>query len=231
MANSDEFFQLILSDGFRRMFPNRVVGIVFSLTNESLEAVMAGLEPTSKDCVLSVAGCGDQAFAILEKAGKVVVCDTNEAQLELVRRRKAAVEGEAYEGFFNATGTDYEHLYNYYRIEYFTLERLLSIRRKLQNLEIAVRGGIEDFAGKGTFTKIYASNAISGYGRDGLEEQLAHVASALQEGGLLYVSNGAEIEALVPNISKLGLLLVQRLTGLARGAEKDLWTPNVYQKK
>ncbi len=215
---------------FGRPFPSPTGMVLFPITTESLDGIMAGLEPTSEDHVLSIGGCGDQAFAILEKAGRVVACDRSEAQAELIRWRKAALEREDYEGFFNPTGADYELFSIAYRIRYFAPERLDRIRRKLAKLEIVARR-LEDFAGEGTFTIIYASNAISeSYGTVPLEERLLSIASALQKGGLLYVSNSYEIAGLVPDVSKLGLQLVQRLTELARKDKKTIWSPSVYQR-
>ncbi len=219
---------------FRDRLSRPEAGVVFPFTDESLTAILVGLEPTYKDSVLSIGGCGDQAFAILEKAGGVVVCDINEAQLELVRKRKAALEEGDYKTFFLPTSTGQslsEEEYN--RLGYFGINgRIVNIQRKLPNLEIAGQRGIEDFAGERRFTGIYASNAISRpYSKGSLDEQLAQVVSALHGGGLLYVSNGDTLADLVPDVSKLGLQLVQRLTGLARSAEKNPdWKPSVYQK-
>lgn len=219
---------------FRDRLSRPEAGIVFPFTDESLTAIMVGLEPTYKDYVLSIGGCGDQAFAILEKAGGVVVCDINEAQLELVRKRKAALEEGDYSTFLFPAQTGHNLSDDSLdRLGYFgTNGRIAHIRRKLPNLEIASQRGIEDFAGERIFTGIYASNAISRpYCKSSLDEQLAQVVSALHGGGLLYVSNGDTLADLVPDVSKLGLQLVQRLTGLARSAEKNPdWKPRVYQK-
>ncbi len=220
---TEGLFRGLGSSGVRSLFP---------LTDESLEAIMAGLEPNSDDCVLSVAGCGDQAFALLEKAGKVIVCDINEAQLRLVRERKEGLQREDYEAFVVPTGTDFEFNGVLYRLKYFREgDRLDTIRKRLSNLEIVSGKGIDDFVGERTFTKIYASNAIGElYTKyPNLETYMARVAQALQENGLLYVSNGAEIDNLVPDISRLKLQLVPTLTDQAKKAEK-LWTPKVYRK-
>ncbi len=216
-------FRVLGSTGVRPLFP---------LTDESLEAIMADLEPNSGDLILSVAGCGDQAFALVEKAGKVVVCDINEAQLGLLRKRKEGLQRKDYDAFVIPTGTDFEFNGILYRLKYFQEgDRLDTIRGNLPNLEIVSGKGIDGFDGERTFTKIYASNAIGELytKHPNLETYMARVAGALQENGLLYVSNGAEIDNLVPDISKLGLQLVPTLTDHARATEK-LWTPKVYRK-
>ena len=52
-------------------------GLLYSSTNESLEGVVAGLDVKPKDRIIAVGGCGDQAFALLENVGKVIVVDSN----------------------------------------------------------------------------------------------------------------------------------------------------------
>jgi len=207
------------------------MAILFPLTVESLEAIMVGLEPGPDDEILAVGGCGDQAFALLEKAGKVVIADVNEAQLKLIRKRKDALAAKDYKTFFLPTGTDYEFSGSFYRVRYFEVGgRLVPIQERHSNLEISEPMSIEDHARDRTFTKIYASDAMGElYSNQPLDVQLSLVLRGLEMGGLIYISNGAEINNLVPDISPLGIQLVPELTERAQAAEKT-YTPNVYRK-
>ncbi len=204
---------------------------IFPISNESIEAVVVGLNPGSNDSVLTVAGSGDQAFALLEKAGNVVIADISEAQLELVRKRKDALEAGDYETFFMPTGSDYELFNAYPRIRYFDrMSRLDRIQERLSKLEICGSVSLEDLAESRSFDMIYASNAISEfYCANPLEVHFAMLLRGLKIGGLLYVSNGAEIHNLVKDIHRLGLELESSMTKKAQALE-DLWTPNVYRK-
>ena len=50
---------------------NQTSGLEYSCTNEDLKGIMAGLDLSPTDRVLTVAGSGDQAFAFLEFARQV----------------------------------------------------------------------------------------------------------------------------------------------------------------
>ncbi len=73
----------------------------YATTNESLDAIMAGLDVNSADSILSVAGCGDQVFAFTELAKKVRVADINPKQIELTLKRMELLSKGDYEGFLN----------------------------------------------------------------------------------------------------------------------------------
>src|SRR3989344_807739 len=59
-------------------------------TNESLPAIMEGLEIKPGDSVLGVGS--DQIFAFLEKAGRVVATDTNPSQVSYLRMKAHFLE-------------------------------------------------------------------------------------------------------------------------------------------
>jgi len=54
---------------------------MYYFTNESLEAIITGLEPNSEDNVLTICGSGDQAFALLEFGCQVIAIDENPQQI------------------------------------------------------------------------------------------------------------------------------------------------------
>src|SRR4051812_9267210 len=55
-------------------------------TNENLLAIRHGLDVKPHDNILAIAGGGDQAFSLLEFAGKVVILDSNPKQIQYVKR-------------------------------------------------------------------------------------------------------------------------------------------------
>ena len=56
-------------------------------TNESLDAIMVGLEPNEKDKIFAVEGSGDQVFALLELGSEVFMNDINPSQIEYIEFR------------------------------------------------------------------------------------------------------------------------------------------------
>lgn len=213
-----------------RMARSPGAGVLFPISTESLEAIMQGLDPNSDDVILAVGGCGDQAFALIEKAGRVVVSEVNQSQLDLIRKRKEALEAEDYEKFFVATGSDYEFFNSLGRVKYFSdRARIDAISRNLPNLVIGRAKSIEEHVGLDTFNKIYASDAISPRHSDiPVRNHLISVLMGLRKQGLLYMANGHEIEG-VTRISDLGIQFERELTAKARAAE-SLYKPVVYRK-
>ncbi|MDD5192687.1 MAG: DUF3419 family protein [Candidatus Nanoarchaeia archaeon] len=69
-------------------------------TNESLWAIVAGMDVAKKDRVLSICSSGDQAFALGEYANEVVAVDINTAQINYAKRRLEALKNENYNDFF-----------------------------------------------------------------------------------------------------------------------------------
>ena len=63
----------------------------FACSNENPAAIIAGLDVHSEDHVLTVGGSGDQAFALLERAGAVIVTDNNPAQIAFIRQRASSL--------------------------------------------------------------------------------------------------------------------------------------------
>ena len=77
----------------------------YSVTNESIDAVIKGLNLKSNDSVLAVAGSGDHAFAMLEYAGEVKVIDSNPFQIDLVMLRAELLRIGRYDLFFTKRST------------------------------------------------------------------------------------------------------------------------------
>jgi len=69
-------------------------------TNESLWAVVAGMNVSRKDRVLCICSSGDQAFALAEYANKVVAVDRDVKQINYAKRRLEALRNKNYDDFF-----------------------------------------------------------------------------------------------------------------------------------
>lgn len=63
----------------------------YPITNEPLESVVAGLDPSPTSRVLAICGSGDVPFALSEYAGSVSSYDISEAQILFANRRKDAL--------------------------------------------------------------------------------------------------------------------------------------------
>ena len=152
-------------------------GILFPFTEEIMEAIVAGLEPKPNDQVLAITGCGDQAFAILEKGSQVTAIDVNNAQLEHLRKRRDALKDDDFSGFYMPPTDPKDFAAFKRRLTYFESDgRYDKLRANVQNLEIAAPIGIEEIVTRRTFTKIYASDAVGKlYCEKPLEVHLAQI--------------------------------------------------------
>nr|MBA4405529.1 hypothetical protein [Nanoarchaeum sp.] len=232
-------------------------GLDYSCTNESLDAIMAGLDVQPQDRILAVAGSGDQAFAFLEIASHVKAVDTSLPQIKLVIQRAQQLREGNYVDFLNYTyngcldfirpaptywpdtGTRYENAHKPGRSAYFANNfpsRLDKIRANLGNLEISEEtADILKVAKKERgYNKIYLSNAI-GYNRTLTDDKIRRIFSPLPRllpaDGLIYIANGGLFAtySLDSTLVFPGVELDKELTIKAR--ELDGWRPAVYRKR
>lgn len=69
-------------------------------TNESLWAVISGMNVSKDDRVLTICGSGDQAFALVEYAREVLAVDIEAKQIDYAKKRLEALKKGNYEDFF-----------------------------------------------------------------------------------------------------------------------------------
>ncbi len=175
--------------------------VSFPVTNESLDAIVNGLDPREDDRVLAVAGSGDQAFACLENAGSVKAIDYSKPQLQLVNDRAEVLRMEDHESFLSlgtesADAVDRDLLLGL-RDDYFLADsyRLRNISKKTDSLEIAY-GDIFAEALGSSFSKIYLSNVIgfcgdeSGSKLKGAPSFFRSLSETLPSGGAVYIADG-----------------------------------------
>ena len=214
----------------------------YSVTNESIDAVIKGLNLKSNDSVLAVAGSGDHAFAMLEYAGEVKVIDSNPFQIDLVMLRAELLRIGRYDLFFTKRSTvplNDDKIVA--RKNYFSKEgRLEKIAENLENLVVLLPTDIFQTPLNIQVSKMYLSNAIGYLCCKHTFSQLLTAVKNLLPGGLLYVSNStASIYAdgkrfnledcIIPGLKK-----DSRLTKRARECENNIdgfcWWPIVYRK-
>ncbi len=196
--------------------------MIYQCTNESLKAIVAGLDVSPEDNLLVVGGSGDQAFALLEFAGEgtVTAVDNAPQQIDFIRQKAEALQRGDYESFFrvdnegicNLIGPRNEENASIYgRIEkdgllreekkrqYFEEDgnRLERIRRNLGNLVVLPPANIVGIARrKQGHSKIYLSNALgycSKMKEDLLRIVLDEISQNLPKNGLIYVTNHDEL--------------------------------------
>jgi len=141
----------------------------YSHSNEDLRAIVHGLDLSLDDKVLAICGSGDQAFAMLEKAGKVVAVDTNKSQLTYaIERLKHLKNGNHSRFVLNRPDQCFDLRNNQ---SYFDKRRFKKIRSKINSLTIIKSSSdIFSYTEEDNFTRIYLSNALS-YGYNTTERK------------------------------------------------------------
>lgn len=230
------------------MAPDYDPTMYITRTNESLAAIVRGLDVKPNDVILAIAGCGDQAFALMEYAAKVVAVDSLPIQTEYMKKRLELLREGDYQGFLSADkyGIDDKFMDSRHegeseanlkrRNQYFLQDgRLDKIREKSGSLEIRNSNIISIAQTEKGITKIYFSNMGYIYTIDSRDciETLERIAANLPAGGLIYNSS----ENFEANLQESGLKLPnsweldEELTKIARQLELEIgrWTPSIYR--
>ena len=104
-------------------------------TNESLEAIIIGLEVNPEDKVLTICGSGDQPLAFIEKTKNLTIVDHMERQIKLFLYRKKILKSGKYSEFREIKSSEEDHISDLQlRNKYFSLKRLKRIEEKLRKL-------------------------------------------------------------------------------------------------
>lgn len=213
----------------------------YRVTNESLEAIMAGLRVSEGDRIFAVCGSGDQAFAMVEKAGYVLAIDKLKLQADYARKTLNLIKDNI-DDVRKALKSNMGGASTFYFLKGKRLDR---IKSNILNLEIEKRN-IYKLPKHGRFTKAYLSNALrySSYpsSRE-IFEYLSALGQRLEKPGLIYLSWYSYLECRVPGArivekcynSKLsepkGLVIDKRLTERAYSFEEGgSWHPIVLRK-
>lgn len=213
---------------------------MYARTNEDLKSIVAGLDVRPKDYILAVGGSGDQAFALIERARRVLAVDTEAHQVYHMGRMAELIKEGDYRGFLYArTGgsdpclfldepdlSDTVRWEMHHGSKYFTLERFERIRNNLGNLQFRQGEIVETTQIEEGFNKVYLSNALGKEHITGenIREALIKISQRLPVGGLVYVSDHV---AIYDCLDGCGLESDELLT--ARANDKG-WFPMVLRK-
>lgn len=226
------------------------MSISYPYSNESLDAVMKGMDVKSNDDILAVLGSGDMAFAMLEYADSVLAVDYDKEQVEYAKQRAEALKAGNYDGFFPDCSDQEGNSWNKQKniaIEYFSRDTLIGrmfkgksrlgkIRSKLGSIEFRatrLEDFVRDIQGR-KFSKAYLSNAFTHgmfHGMSSKHRQrdfIQMLEAKLRNPGIIYLADGQDF-----NIKHLYNAEEDRkLTEIALELEKDsLWAPMVYRRR
>jgi len=222
-------------------------GLAFQATNESIPAIMEGLQIQQGDRVLAICGSGDQAFAMLELADYVTAVDSSKLQILYARCRLAQIKRGDFKRFYTLLShCGSSAAYREQRSRYFTLSKLQTLKWKVDRLRLE-REDMYKFSPRrimeGRFNKIYLSNLLC-YEGNSLRNNysfLDMLASALPCGGLIYaisvghgLSCGFSQEAgdLPLAVCDTALTNIARNTEIVRNTEgsSTCWNPTVFRR-
>jgi len=218
----------------------------YGCTNENLKAITSGLDVGPQDSVLAIGGSGDQALALLEYADKVKVVDSNQEQIDYIKKRIEMLQVGDYDELLaeprlenhpeifvgqhmrEELKTNYEKRKHYFRQG----QRLDIIRGKLPNLLVFEPQNILNIKDQESFTKIYLSNVLDEFilskSHDDQSAALDNLMNCLTPSGLVYITNNNILQHF-PNLLSDQLRPDKVLGGLARKFETR-WKPGVYRK-
>lgn len=211
--------------------------LMYTHTNENIEAILCGLDVKRNDRVLAIGGSGDQAFAMLECGARVQVIDHNSVQIGFIRTRINHLSREDRPSFLRTSHDPFlNHSKTREAIErdrYFTKDRIKIIAGNLNLLTVSGNSLETELSHSddGSYDKIYLSNAVVSE----KEQVVAECARVLSAGGLVYY-NGLHL----PAYGSSGVLtLHSERTEAARAIYQSLkergicygWSPIVLEKK
>lgn len=176
-------------------------GLQYSCGNESLDAIVSGLDIQPDDVILAVAGSGDQPLALLERAAKVIAVDINPVQIELLKKRLELLKKGDYNGFLSieergeADGCfsghymePLEQANRKFREKYF-MDRFGILAKKIGNLEVLEPMDVLRAIQERSFSKAYLSNVLGFESSLSSRNLLYALSERLPINGLVYVSN------------------------------------------
>lgn len=196
---------------------------IWTTTNETLEAIVKGLRVTEKDVILAICGSGDQAFALLEKAKRVIAVDANPTQIAYAQWRAQTLRERGYLPLSPDMSLDNKKYMK-------NKERIKKIRKKITDIEFCqvldIFEEMDQFQG---VTKLYLSNAL--FDRDILRESEI-ISQNLPPDGRVYFANGKNLFYMDCGLQQAGKFgLIKDVPSTARAEQYERWwRPEVYKK-
>lgn len=227
------------------------MSVSFPYANESLDAIMRGMDVKGDDDIIGIGGSWDWAFAAIQYAGSVTGVDYNAEQAEYAMKRAEALKAGNIDGFFpdcsDQEGNSYDR-HKYAAKKYFSRNTLMGkifksksrlevIRSRLDRIEfkvIRIEDFIRDMQGR-KFSKAYLSNAFThgmmygGLPKHRQRDFIQMLAAKLRNPGIIYLSDGGDF-----NLKHLYNAEEDRkLTGIAMDIERKIsgWRPAVFRRR
>lgn len=225
----------------------------FPYSNETLDAIIKGLDVKDDDDIMGIGGSWDWAFAAIQYANSVTCIDYNAEQAGYAMKRAESLKAGDIGGFFPDCSDHEGNSWNRHKNtakEYFSRNTLMGkifksrsrleiIRSRLDRIEFKVMR-IEDFVkdmqGR-KFSKAYLSNVFT-YGllyggllkhQHNQRDFIQMLAAKLRNPGIIYLSDGGDF-----NLKHLYNAEEDRkLTEIARSIEKGVlnWRPAVFRRR
>ncbi|MFH1066065.1 MAG: hypothetical protein V1734_06165 [Nanoarchaeota archaeon] len=232
---------------------NKYWRLLFPYANESIDAVVQGMDINEEEEVIAICGSGDVVFGMLEKARSVVGVDINPLQVDYALERKVLLKEGYLENFLNIGKVSHarDTVRMKQSIDYFSQPgRIERIRGNLERLTIKqgdILKRIDDAAKAGKrFTKAYLSNILTWnfvplardpelaakereeaqkYG----EKYATRVIELLDRPAIIYVAIGCSVIGLNLDAYKDIFCRDIKLTEIAKEKERN-WEPLVYRR-
>ncbi|MDP6641371.1 MAG: hypothetical protein QF381_02930 [Nitrososphaerales archaeon] len=224
----------------------------YPCTNESIEAVVAGLDLKKTDVVVSIGGSGDIPFAIAPHVGQVYAVDSSEVQTSFMAEQAGCMRANDFVEFCGMWRVSEDALregaLNYSpdemgdvsvgnfvaRERYFSGDRFLSCRAAIDRVRVVNTDIIEFLKGRKRVNKLYLSNSL-GWSREPVSrEDMGVIVSSIVLGGLAYETTYSGANSHLGG--SLRLISHMRLTSKAEKIQLSenygghIWTPRVYRK-
>lgn len=222
--------------------------MVYEVTNESIPAIINGLELQAQDRVLSICGSGDSIFAIAELANQIVGIDRSPDQILYAKQREKYLKNKKFESFLSTSNQATSYFVEA-RNKHFNSQKCEKISSKLEG-EVDIYWEVRDIFylknPKILFDKIYLSNCLTYFGSDikKINSDLRNIADFLIKGGLIYVSDYDKINRFSKHkldfLNETRLILNKELSEKAKifqfkenfncNSCFDGWFPAVFKK-
>jgi hypothetical protein len=206
------------------------------VSNESINAVMSGLNFSKRDSVVSICGSGDYAFAMLEKVRDIVVVDNRETQIDLFDYRKKLIEEGDFKKFLKIKQepVDRQDERNLeFRNRYFSYKRLKKIRKNLESAIVTEWvGDIFNMKLNKEANKVFLSNVLSYWKyRGNRRKDMQIITNWVSVGGLIYVSDGRISDELLNPQIEVDKYLTKESRKIQREEYNGYnWSPVVFRK-
>ena len=225
--------------------------ILYPCTNESIPAVLAGLDLRKDNVVVSIGGSGDIPFAVAPHVSKVFAVERDMFQLDTIWYQQELLEAGNFNEFYgevllNYPGSrrDFSFLGHDVRKEHVIARKKYFESRVDETKEAA--GRVEVFADdilnfmaeqpKNSVDRVYFSNAIGSYEADLFDSSgFAAAMKCVRPGGIVYrTAKHCEVQEGVP--TPLGFKVEPELSEKALEIQRKEWAsgyhwiPKVYRK-